>query len=144
MLLSRLSPVVQPVVDEQAICDEVQSYVNMLVDYTRTACTPAGASDGTLSFVVLSSEPILSVEATKKPWLLAVVLSIGKAMNDQPDAKPGELYVVDANLKTRVAYYLPIEIAKSLQKGVSTGQMKLGAMYEEIQKDLGRKNIPKP
>jgi hypothetical protein len=137
-----LSPVAQPVLDEQAICTEVQGYVNMLVDYTKTACSPAGASEGPFSFVVLSSEPIFSVEATRKPWLLAVVLSIGKAMNDQPDTQPGELYLADA--KARVAYFLPINIVKSLQNAVATGQMKLGTMYEEIQKALGRKELPHP
>jgi hypothetical protein len=137
-----LSPVAQPILDEQAICTEIQGYVNLLVDYTKTACSPAGGSEGAFSFVVLSSEPIFSVEATRKPWLLAVVLSIGKAMNDQPDTKPGELYLADA--KARVAYFLPINIAKSLQNAVGTGQMKLGAMYKEIQKNLGRKELPGP
>ena len=112
------------------------------MDYTKTACSPAGGSEGAFSFVVLSSEPIFSVEATRKPWLVAVVLSIGKAMNDQPDTKPGELYLADA--KARVAYFLPINIAKSLQNAVGTGQMKLGAMYKEIQKNLGRKELPHP
>jgi hypothetical protein len=112
------------------------------VDYTKTACSPADASEGRSSFVVLSSEPIFSAETTKKPWLVAVVLSMGKAMNDQPDTKPGELYLADA--KARVAYFLPINIAKSLQNAVGTGQMKLGAMYKEIQKNLGRKELPGP
>lgn len=114
----------------------------MLVDYTRTACTPAGASDGIFSFLVLSSEPIFSAETTKKPWLVAVVLSMGKAMNDQPDTKPGELYLADA--KARVGYFLPVNIAKSLQMAVATGQMKVEAMYKEIQKNMGRKELPSP
>jgi hypothetical protein len=140
LLLSPLSPVAHPVVDEQAICDQVQSYVNMLVDYTRTACTPLGAGDGTFSFVVLSSEPIFSAETTKNPWLVAVVLSMGKAMNDQPDMKPGKLYFADA--KARVGYFLPVDIAKSLQMAVAAGQMNIEGMYKEIQKNLGRKELP--
>ena len=134
----------QLVVNPQAICDGVQGYVNMLVDYTKTTCIPADASDDTFNFLVLSSEPIFSVKDSKKAWLVAVILSIGKAMNDQPDVKAGELYVADANLKTNVAYFLPVELAKSLQKAVSAGQMKLGAMYEEIQRNLVRKALPKP
>jgi hypothetical protein len=86
----------------------------------------------------------VSVRHSKKAWLVAVVLSIGKAMNDQPDVKAGELYVADANMETHVAYFLPIDLARSLQKEVSAGQMKLGAMYEEIQKNLVRKALPKP
>jgi hypothetical protein len=134
----------QLVVNRQAICDEVQGYVNMLVDYTKTTCIPAGASANEFTFLVLSSEPIFSIKDSKKPWLVAVVLSIGKAMNDQPDIKAGELYVADANLKTNVGYFLPIDLAKSLQKEVSAGQMKLEAMYEEIKKHLVRKELPKP
>ena len=65
-------------------------------------------------------------------------------MNDQPDVKAGELYVADANMETDVAYFLPIDLAKSLQKEVSAGQMKLEAMYEEIKKHLVRKELPKP
>jgi hypothetical protein len=132
------------VVSPQAICDGVQGYVNMLVDYTKTTCIPADASDDTSNFLVLSSEPIFSVKDSKKAWLVAVVLSIGKAMNDQPDVKAGELYVADANLKTNVTYFLPVDLAKSLQKEVSAGQMKLEAMYEEIQRNLVRKALPKP
>jgi len=115
----------------------------MLVDYTKTTCIPADVSDDTLTFLVLSSEPIFSVKDSKKAWLVAVVLSVGKAMNDQPDVKAGELYVADAN-ETDVAYFLPIDLAKSLQKEVSADQMKLEAMYEEIKKHLVRKELPKP
>jgi hypothetical protein len=132
------------VVNPQAICDGVQGYVNMLVDYTKTTCIPADVSDDTLTFLVLSSEPIFSVKGSKKAWLVAVVLSVGKAMNDLPDVKAGELYVADANMETDVAYFLPIDLAKSLQKEVSAGQMKLEAMYEEIKKPLVLKELPKP
>jgi hypothetical protein len=65
-------------------------------------------------------------------------------MNDQPDVKASELYVADANLKTNVAYSLPIELARSLQKEVSAGLIKLEAMYQEIQKHLVRKDLPEP
>jgi hypothetical protein len=144
LLLPPFYPVVQPVVDQQAICDEVQKYVNALVDYTKTACTTGNTGDGSLSFVILSSEPIFSVAATKKPWLLAVALSIGKALNDQPDLKPGELYVLDGDLKSRFAYAIRVDIVKSLQKSVSASHMKLDAMYEEIEKNLRPKSIPEP
>jgi hypothetical protein len=133
-----------PVVSQQAICDAVQSYVNMLVDYTRTACVPTDTSSDTFTFLVRSSKPIFSVKDKKKAWLIAVVLSLGNAMNSQPDAKAGDLYVADADMEINVAYVLPIDLAKSLQKEVSAGQPKLGAMYEKIEKSLVRKELPKP
>ena len=133
----------QFVVNREAICDGVQRYVNMLIDYTKTACVPADASSDTFTFMVLSSEPIFSVKVEKRAWLIAVVLSLGNAMNGHPELKGGELYVADANVATDGAYSLPIDVAKSLQKEVSAGQLKLGAMYEKIQKSLVRKELPK-
>ena len=133
----------QLVVSQQVICDGVQSYVNMLVDYTKTTCVPTDGSSDTFTFLVQSSEPIFSVKEEKKAWLIAVVLSLGNAMNGHPELEGGELYVADANVTTDGAYSLPIDLAKSLQKEVSAGQLKLGAMYEKIQKSLLRKELPK-
>jgi hypothetical protein len=131
----------QLVVNRQAICDEVQGYVNMLVDYTKTTCIPAGASADEFTFLVLSSEPIFSIKDSKKAWLVAVVLSIGKAMNDQPDVKAGELYVAEANLKTNVAYFLPIDLAKSLQKRGFRGSDEAWSNVRGNPKKLSSKGI---
>jgi hypothetical protein len=134
----------KPTVSQQAICDAVQSYLNMLVDYTKTGCVPTDTSSDTFTFLVRSSEPIFSNKEEKKAWLIAVVLSLGNAMNGEPDAKAGELYVADVDMKTNAAYVLPIDLAKSLQSDVAAGKLKLGAMYEKIEKRLVRKELPKP
>jgi hypothetical protein len=131
----------QLVFSQQVICDGVQGYANMLVNYTKTTCVPTDSSSDTFTFLVLSSEPILSVKDQAKAWLIAVVLSLGNAMNGHPEVKAGELYVADANMTTNGAYSLPLDLAKSLQKEVAAGRLKLGAMYEEIQKQLGPKGI---
>src|SRR6476646_4963392 len=55
----------QLVVNRQAICDGVQSYVNLLIEYTKTACVPADVSSDTFTFTVLSSEPIFSLKDEK-------------------------------------------------------------------------------
>ncbi|MGC1347272.1 MAG: hypothetical protein WA863_14515 [Methyloceanibacter sp.] len=134
----------KPAISQQTICDEVQNYVNMLVDHTKTTCIPVDASSDTFAFLVLSSEPIFSVKDSKKAWLIAVVLSLGNAMNGQTDVKTGELYVADADMKTNVAYALPVDLAKSLQKDVAAGKLQLAAMYEKIEKRLVHKELPKP
>ena len=134
----------QLVISRQSVCDAVQSYVNMFVDYTKTTCAPTNASSDTFTFLVLSSEPIFSIKDEKKAWLIAVVLSLGNAMNGAPDVKTGELYVADADLKTNIAYVLPIVVAKALQNDVATGKLQLGAMYEKIEMSLVRKELPKP
>ena len=76
----------------------------------------SGREQRYIRFLVLSSEPIFSFKDSKKAWLIAVVLSLGNAMNGQTDVKTGELYVADADVKTNVAYALPVDLAKSLQK----------------------------
>jgi hypothetical protein len=82
-------------------------------------------------------------QGREKAWLIAVVLSLGNAMNGHLELKGGELYVADANVATDGAYSLPTDVAKSLQKEVSAGQLKLGAMYEKIQKSLSGRNCPR-
>jgi hypothetical protein len=131
----------QTIGNEQAICDQVQSYVNTVVDYTKTVCTQAESNDGRHAIVVISSESIFSAETTKKPWMIAVVLSAGKAVNEQTDAERSELYMTDVNLKT--AYLLPLDLAGSLQKEVALGHMQIGAMYDQIKKNLARKDVPR-
>jgi hypothetical protein len=64
----------QLVFSQQVICDGVQGYANMLVNYTKTTCVPTDSSSDTFTFLVLSSEPILSVKDQAKALLIAVVL----------------------------------------------------------------------
>ena len=92
----------KPAISQQTICDEVQSYVNMMVDHTKTTCIPVDASSDTFAFLVLSSEPIFSVKDSKKAWLIAVVLSLGNAMNGQTDVKTGKADMLNA--LTNVGY----------------------------------------
>ncbi|MGC2341128.1 MAG: hypothetical protein WA453_06050 [Methyloceanibacter sp.] len=92
----------KPAISQQTICDEVQNYVNMLVDHTKTTCIPVDASSDTFAFLVLSSEPIFSVKDSKKAWLIAVVLSLGNAMNGQTDVKTGKADMLNA--LTNVGY----------------------------------------
>ena len=118
--------------------------MNALVDYTQTSCLPSGGKAGALSFIVLSSQPVFSVKASKNGWLLVVVASFGKTLNEQPSVKADELWLSDANLmKSRVAHVLPTSLAKSLQRQAYNGQIDLEEMYEAIKKNLVRKTIPK-
>ncbi len=128
----------------QSICYEVQNAVNALVDYTQTSCLPSGGKAGALSFIVLSSQPVFSVEASKKGWLLVAVASVGKTLNEQPSVKADELWLSDTNLmKSRVAHVFPAALAKSLQRQVYNGQIDLEGMYAAIKKNLVQKTIPK-
>ena len=60
LVLIPLLVAAKPIISQQTICDAVQSYVKVLVDYTKTTCTPVDASSDTFAFLVLSSQPIFS------------------------------------------------------------------------------------
>ena len=110
---------------------------NAIVDYTQTRCFPTGGKAGAFSFIVVSSAPVFSVEASKKAWQLVVVAAVGKLLNDRPTYKMDELIVSDTNLmKDRVGYALPASLAKSLQSRMFNGRTNLDAAYAEIQKSL--------
>jgi hypothetical protein len=146
-LLWSLSATAQSVEKGESICYQVQRSMNAMVDYTDTSCLPASGKAGALSFVVLSSQPVLSVaslEAAKKAWLLAVVAVVGKNLNDHPSIKTDELWLSDASLmKNRIAYVFPTSLAKSLQHQVYNAQIDLEEMYAAIEKNLVRRQLPK-
>jgi hypothetical protein len=143
-LLWSLSAAAQSVKKGQSICYEVQNAVNALVDYTQTSCLPGGGKAGALSFIVVSSKPVFSVEASKKGWLLVAVASVGKTLNEQPLVRIDGLWLSDSNLmKSRVAYCFPASLARSLQRRVYNGQIDLEGMYAAIKKNLVQKTIPK-
>lgn len=139
-----LSAEAQSVEKGQSICYEVQNAVNTLVDYTQTSCLPSAGKDEAFSFIVISSKPVFSVEASKKAWLLVVVASFGKTLNEQPPIKVDELLLSDTNLmKGRIAHVFPASLAKSLQRQVYNGQIDLEGMYAVIKKNLVQKTISK-
>lgn len=139
-----LSAVAQSAEKGQSICYEVQNVVNALVDYTQTSCLPTAGKAGALSFIVISSQPVFSVEASKKGWLLIAVAAIGKTLNEKPSVKADELWLSDANqMKQRVAHVFPTSLARSLQRQVYDGQIDLERMYAVIKKNLVQKSIPK-
>jgi len=144
VLFWSLSANAQSVEKGQSVCYEVQNAVNGLVDYTETKCLPTGGKAGALSFIVISSEPVFSVEASKKAWVLVAVASIGKTLNDQPSLKVDELWLSDVNqMKSRIAHVMPVSLAKSLQRQVYNGQIDLDGMYAAIKKSLVRKTVSK-
>jgi hypothetical protein len=139
-----IAAVAQSVEKGQSICYEVQNAVNALVDYTETSCLPGGGKAGALSFIVVSSQPVFSAEASKKAWLMVVVASVGKTLSERPSLKVDELWLSDSNLmKNRVAYSFPAALAKSLQRKVSSGQIDLERFYAAITRNLAQRTIPR-
>lgn len=129
----------------QAMCYQIEKTINALVDYTQTSCLPTrGNLPGNYSFIVLSSQPIFSVEPSKKAWLLAAVAAVGEAMNKNASVKADEVWLSDGNLmKNRIAHVMSADTSKSLQRRIKADQITLDAMYSEISKNLTRKTIEK-
>jgi len=129
----------------QAMCYQIETTANALVDYTRTSCLPSGGNTpGTYSFILLSSQPVFSVEASKKAWLLGAVAAVGDVLNRNPLVKAEELWLSDSNqMKNRAAYVMPADKARSLQRLVKSDRINLDTMYAEISKSLKRRQIPK-
>jgi hypothetical protein len=124
-----------------AICNQIAIEVNTVIDWTQTLCIAArGKQPGAYSFIVTSTQPVFSAEASKKAWLLMAVAFAGKNLNESPSVKAEELWLSDANLvKNRTAYILPARVAKLLQRQVKSDKITLDGMYSEVSKNLGRR-----
>jgi hypothetical protein len=129
----------------EALCYQIQNSVNALADFTDTRCFPsAGNTPKSLSFIILSSKPVFSVEASKKAWVLVAVAASGDSLNKQSSIKADELWLSDTNLlKGHIAYVIPASLAKSLQRRVKNGQINIETMYSEINRNLVRKTVQK-
>ena len=132
------------VLKSKGLCYTIENYINGLVDYTTTKCLPGtGSQKGTIGFILISSKPIFSVEASKKAWLIGVVGAVGKVMRDNPNIKVGEVYVSDTNLmKNRRAYIFPGELAKTLQLKAFDGEINLEHLYLQLNRAMKEIDIP--
>jgi hypothetical protein len=83
--------------EASGLCYKIQNFINALATYTDTLCIPALGQQG-VTFLLLSKEPILSVEASKKAWLVVTVGAVGKVMNMHHTVKASEVYVSDMKL----------------------------------------------
>ena len=113
-------------------------------------CGGSGGSDGgttnpppaTVATVTLNRSSAL-VKPTESVTLTATAKSsAGATINGRTVSWSNSNSSV-TSMTTNGAYSLLIDLAKSLQKDVASGRLKLGAMYEKIQKSLVRKELPK-
>jgi hypothetical protein len=143
IFFSSIAGVAQSVEKAKALCYEIQNYTNALADFTQTSCLPSsGKVPGAYSFIILSNKPIFSGEATKKAWLLVVVASVGKILNENSNLKAGDVFLSDSILiKDRKCYLLSGPLVKTLQRKVKTDQMDLDGMYRAILKNMRAKAV---
>ncbi len=129
---------------DRALCAQIESLVDAVCDCTRTACRPTpGGNREMRSFVVLSSQPVFSGEDSKREWVLVAVAAVGYALNGNATVQGDEVWLSDTEqMRERVAYAVPAEVAKTLQRRIRANQITLDEMYAEILKNMTRKTMP--
>lgn len=133
-----------PASDGEAACFDLERKINLLADFTRTTCLPgAGTEPGTLSLILVSSEPVFSVEAAKKAWLLAAVAIVGLRFRENPAIRGGEIVFSDnALMQERMAFSLPVPLASTLQAKVASGAISLDEMWISVARSLADRPVP--
>ena len=108
------------------LCEEMGHQVDVLVHYTAAKCIPALMSTGT-DFIFISEKPVFSVEASKKAWMLVVVLAVGKTLNsEKPFSMRTKYFSETCSMAKETTYVtIPASLAKSLQRKVYSGEMSL-------------------
>jgi len=127
----------------KVICEDAERFFHDLGKISgfppraQTYCMPTLGRNKALSFVIVTSEPVFSSESLEREWLIAVVDSLGRALNDRPTVDVDQLTVSDANsISNGVTYTLPVALTRSLQRRIFTMQIDLDEMYGEIQENL--------
>ena len=132
----------------EGLCYEIERNINAQVDFTTTKCLSGpGLQKGSISFILISKEPILSLRKSKKTrryWLINVVRAVGTAMWDNPKIKMGDVYATDTNLmeKHKKLYLSRAELAKVLQRKAFNGEINLDQLYLELRRATKWVDIP--
>ena len=120
----------------EGLCSEMVEFVNGLADFTATKCLPGGSKTGT-EFIFISEQPVFSVPASKKAWLMVVVAAVGKVLNDHPDYSAGALLFADVKMAATKQYEsLPATTAKDLQRRTMAGNLDVDGMWAAISADV--------
>lgn len=138
-LLWLSSGLAETIENGKAICEDAERFIHDVreIGSAQTYCMPTLGRDNALSFVILTSEPVFSSESLERTWLIAVVASLGRALNDRPAVDVDQLTVSDASsISTGITYTLPVALTRSLQRRIFTNQIDLDKMYDEIQQSL--------
>jgi len=128
-----------------AACADIERMIDGLIDYTDSMCLPAAvAAPAGASFIIISEQPVFTVEASKKAWLLASMGAVGFVLNEKrPSFKADEVIFSDLQRsKERTAYGIKASVLKSLQRRVKSGKLDLNAAYTEMLGAMRRVSIP--
>ncbi|HXC13227.1 MAG TPA: hypothetical protein VNV39_10340 [Stellaceae bacterium] len=114
------------------LCEDMGQKVNVLVDYTTTKCIPSLSIKGT-DFIFISEQTVFAVEVSEKAWVIVVVASVGRTLNDKPSYLADKILFSDMSmLKDKNYYMIPATLAKTLQQEVYNGQISIDVMWQRI------------
>jgi hypothetical protein len=128
-----------------AACADIEGMIDGLVDYTDTKCLPAAAAASAgASFIIISEQPVFSVDASKKGWLLASLGAVGFVLNEErPSFKADEVIFSDVQrMKERTGYVIKVSVLKSLQRKVKADELSLEAAYTEMLSGMRPMTLP--
>ncbi len=92
---------------------------------------------------MLSNEPVFDGEDSKREWVLVAIAAVGYALNANASFQGDEVWLPDTGqMRDRVAYAVPAEVAKSVQRRVRSNEITLDEMYAEIVKHMTRGTLP--
>jgi hypothetical protein len=94
---------------------------------------------------VVSEQPVLSVPAAKKAWLLLIVAAVGKVLNDHPKLGCKALAMSDvASAQQKRSYALPCSSTKIIQSKINTDNLSPEAAWALIEGALAELPIKDP
>jgi hypothetical protein len=99
---------------------------------------------GRIDLILISSQPVFSVEVSKKAWLMVVAGSVGKVMGEHAQMELEEIWVSDTRLiAKRRAFKFPAVLAQKLQHEAKGGEITLEQLYDQLDGALESVAVPK-
>jgi hypothetical protein len=119
------------------LCSQMEPLINTLIDYSYTKCLPNIAGTKGTSFIFITEKPIFAMEASKKAWVIVVVVAVGKILNDKPSYRADKIFFADVSMAKDKSYYtVSAALAKSLQHKIYSGQISAETIWGQIDSAL--------
>jgi hypothetical protein len=130
---------------ERALSSEIEGYVNVLIDYSRTICTTRSALSGKGRAVSLATaQPMLETQTTRKAFLAASIGAVGKVTRDNSWFECREVLLTDMDAANRGVFYkLPCSTVKDLQRRMHDEDMPLEDALATAETSLREVSIEK-
>ena len=118
--------------DGLLLCAKIERNVRALIDWTTTECQFGTNADGGFDLILVSSQPVFSVEASRKAWMLVAIAATAEATRTS-STRTGQLVMTDRNLVAdRKGYAIDTAAARSIQGRMKRDELALDDALAEI------------